>query len=103
MKNSRPDDEAMSELYRNDPDFAALVINTILENGDQGELLVILRQIAKAFGGVSVIAEQANLNPTQLYRTLSQNGNPALSSLLEILKAMNLRLHVEPIHGQATH
>lgn len=98
MKNSRSHDDAMADLYRNDPNFAATVINAILEDGDQGELLVILRQIAKAFGGVPAIAEQANLNPTQLYRTLSQNGNPALSSLLAILKAMNLRLHVQPIH-----
>jgi DNA-binding phage protein len=32
---------------------------------------------------------------TQLYRTLSAKGNPALSSFAAILKAMGLRLAVE--------
>jgi len=46
---------------------------------------------------MQVVAEQANLNPTQLYRTLSPKGNPALSSLTAILKAMGLRLAVQPL------
>jgi len=55
--------------------------------------------MAKAFGGVQEIAEKANLNPTQLYRTLSEEGNPALSSLTAILKAMGLRLAVERVRA----
>jgi probable addiction module antidote protein len=94
---SRPHDDAMAEVYRNDPEFALDVINAILEDGDQGELLVVLRQMTQAFGGVQVVAEQAHLNPTQLYRTLSPKGNPALNSFLAILKAMGLRLAVQPL------
>ncbi len=95
---SKGHDEAMAEFYRNDPEFARQVINAILEdeNGDQGELLIVLRQLAKAFGGMQTIAEQAHLNPTQLYRTLSPEGNPALSSLTAILKAMGMHLSVQP-------
>jgi probable addiction module antidote protein len=94
----RTHDEAMAELYREDPAYALQLLNSILEDGDQGELLIALRQMAKAFGGVHAIAEQAHLNPTQLYRTLSSEGNPALSSFSAILKAMGLRLSVQPIH-----
>ena len=94
---SRPHDEAMAELYRSDPAFALEVINGILEDGDQAELLTVLRHMTQAFGGVQNIAVQAQLNPTQLYRTLSPKGNPALSSLSAILKAMGLRLAVQPI------
>ena len=97
MMKSKPNDAAMAELYRDDPALALDVINGILEDGDQAELLVVLRQMAQAFGGVQAVAEQAHLNPTQLYRTLSQNGNPALSSLSAILKAMGLRLAVQPL------
>ena len=53
--------------------------------------------MAKAFGGVTKIAEEAKLNPTQLYRTLSPEGNPELRSLSAILKAMGMRLLVQPI------
>ena len=94
---SKPNDEAMAELYRDDPALALEVINSILEDGDQAELLIVLRQMAQAFGGVQAVAEQAHLNPTQLYRTLSPTGNPALSSLSAILKAMGLRLAVQPL------
>jgi DNA-binding phage protein len=53
--------------------------------------------MAKAFGGVPAVAEIAHLNPTQLYRTLSPKGNPALSNFSAILKAMGLRLAVQPL------
>ena len=43
--NDKPHEDAMIDVYRKDPEFARQVINSILEdeNGDQGELLVILR------------------------------------------------------------
>ena len=101
---SKAHDEAMAELYRKDPEFARQVINTIFEdeNADQGELLIVLRHMAKAFGGVQAVAEQAKLNPTQLYRTLSPEGNPALSSFSAILKAMGMRLSVQPLSTPQT-
>lgn len=98
---SRPHDEAMAEMYRDDPALALGVINDILADGDQAELLIVLRQMAQAFGGVQAVAEQAHLNPTQLYRTLSPKGNPALSSLSAILKAMGMRLAVQPLPTSA--
>ena len=98
---SRGHDEAMAELYRSDPALALDVINGILEDGDQAELLTVLRQLALAFGGMRAVAEQARLNPTQLYRTLSSKGNPGLSSLTAILKAMGLRLAVQPLDSPA--
>ncbi|WP_260844070.1 DNA-binding protein [Stenotrophomonas rhizophila] len=87
----------MAELYRSDPALALDVINSILADGTQAELMTVLRQLAQAVGGVQSVAEQAHLNPTQLYRTLSPRGNPALSSLTAILKAMGLRLAVQPL------
>jgi probable addiction module antidote protein len=101
MMKSRSHEEAMAELYRGDPAFALDVLNSILEDGDQAELLIALRQMTKAFGGVPAVAEQAQLNPTQLYRTLSPQGNPGLSSLVAILRTMGLRLAVQPLARSA--
>ena len=94
----RSHDEAMAEIFRDDAEFAMQYLNSVLEEGDQADLLIALRQMAKAFGGVPTIAEKAQLNPTQLYRTLSPDGNPELRSLTAVLKAMGLRLAVHPIH-----
>jgi probable addiction module antidote protein len=91
----RNHDESMAEIFQEDPGYALELLNSILEDGEQGELLIALRQMAKAFGGVQGIAEKANLNSTQLYRTLSEEGNPELRSLSAILRAMGLRLAVE--------
>ena len=77
----RSHDDAMVELFRADPAAAAATLNAILADGDQGELLVTLRQMAKAVGGVSAVAKASELNATQLYRTLSKRGNPELRSL----------------------
>ncbi len=93
----RAHDEAMAEVFRDDPAYAVQLLNTILEDGDQSELLITLRQMTKAFGGVQTVAESANLSATQLYRTLSPDGNPVLSSLSAILKAMGLRLAVQSV------
>jgi probable addiction module antidote protein len=86
-----------TELHHSTPAIALDAINGILEDGDQAELLRMLRQLTQAFGGVQAVAEQARLNPTQLYRTLSPKGNPALNSLTAILRAMGLRLAVQPL------
>ncbi len=93
----RNHDEAMAEEFKQNPAYALELLNEILLDGDQGELLIALRQMTKAFGGVQSVAEKANLNPTQLYRTLSDQGNPELRSLSAILKAMGLRLAVERV------
>jgi probable addiction module antidote protein len=93
----------MAELYCQDPALALQVMNDILEDPDavQSELVVVLRQMAKAHGGVQALASKVNLNPTQLYRTLSPQGNPGLSSLMAILRALGLHLAVRPLGEQA--
>ena len=93
----RSHDEAMAQRFQQDPAYAVALLNSILEDGEQGELLIALRQMTKAFGGVQTVAEKAHLNPTQLYRTLSEEGNPELRSLSAVLKAMGLRLAVERV------
>lgn len=101
MIRSRPHDEAMAELYGSDPALALEVINGILADGDQAELLIVLRQMAQAFGGVQAVAEQAHLNLPQFYRALSHKGNPALSSLSAILEAKGMRLAAQPLAAPA--
>lgn len=96
MKSSVSNDVVMAKMYRDDPELARDMLNSILEDGNQGELLIVLRQMTKAFGGVQAVAEKANLNPTQLYRTLSPEGNPALSSFTAIVKAMGMKICLQP-------
>jgi probable addiction module antidote protein len=91
----------MAEIFREDPAFAVGLLNDILAGGDQGELLVTLRQMTKAFGGMAQIAAQTQTSRTQLYKTLSAQGNPELRSLSAILATLGLRLAVQPIKTKA--
>ncbi|MCL5969276.1 MAG: addiction module antidote protein [Betaproteobacteria bacterium] len=99
----RAHDDAMAEAFRKDPAYAVELLNNIIEDGDQGELLIALRQMTKAFCGASKVAEQAQINGKHIYRTLSAKGNPELRSLSAILKTMGRRLAVQPIHSPNAH
>jgi probable addiction module antidote protein len=94
---SRSHEDATVESLRRDPSFAAAYLNGVLADGDEQELMVALRRVAEAFGGISTLARKAKLNATTLYRTLSPTGNPELKSMNSMLKAMGLRLAVRPI------
>ena len=94
---SRSHEDATVESFRKDPAFAAEYLNSILDDGDQEELMLALRRMAKAFGGVQQLASQAKLNANTLYRTLSPKGNPELKSLRAVLKAMGMQLTVRPL------
>lgn len=85
------------ESFRQDPKFAAEYLDAVLADGDQAEILMALRYMAKAFGGVRGLANGTRLNATTLYRTLSVRGNPELRSLRSVLAMMGLRLSVRPI------
>lgn len=101
---SRSHDDATTESFRRDPALAAAYLNDVLTDGDQEELMIALRRVSTAFGGVGEIAQQAELNAKTLYRTLSPKGNPELRSLTAILRAMGLRLAIEPLeHEDQTH
>lgn len=93
----RSHEAATIESFRKDPAFAAEYLDSVLEDGDQKELLVALRRLSEAFGGVAKLAASANLNPTSLYRTLSPQGNPELRSMNALLKSMGMRLSVQPL------
>lgn len=89
-------EEVTIRMFRDDPEFAAEYLNQVLEDGDQKELLVAMRRIAEAFGGVAELARRTNLHAKTLYRTLSPHGNPELKSLTALLQAMGMRIMVAP-------
>jgi DNA-binding phage protein len=47
-QHDRPHEEAMAETFARDPALAADMLTAILADGDHDELLVTLRQIARA-------------------------------------------------------
>lgn len=76
-----------------DPAEAAAYLDAALEDEDSRVFLLALRDVAEA-RGISSVAAEANLNRESLYRMLSEEGNPRLSSLDALLHTLGLRLGV---------
>jgi DNA-binding phage protein len=55
---SRSHEEATVESFRKDPAFAAEYLNAVFEDGDQEELMLALRRMSEAFGGVQKLAPE---------------------------------------------
>jgi probable addiction module antidote protein len=101
-KASISHDKAIIEELRADPEFAAEYLKAALEDaGGPGVLLAVLRHLADAHGGVSKVARAAGIRRESLHRALSPRGNPRLSTLVAVTKAIGLNLTVEtarPLH-----
>ena len=83
------------------PAEAAAYLEAVLEDGDQAAIMLALRQVAQAQGGLAKIARMAKLTREATYKMLSKSGNPELRSLSAILKATGLRISVTPIEKRA--
>jgi len=89
-------DEALVRQLREDPDFAAEYLRAALDDADEPRVLLIaLRRVAEARGGIAKVAKAAGVERESLYRALSPKGNPRLSTLAAVAKAMGLKLTVE--------
>jgi probable addiction module antidote protein len=95
-------DETIKEL-RADRQFAVAYLKAALEEledlddpNNRAAGLLALRDVAEAYGGLGLVAEQAGISREALYRSLSPKGNPTLKTLLAVLKTVGMRLSVEP-------
>lgn len=86
----------MRRRLRANSKFAAEYLKVALEGTEEpAVLLIALRRIAEARGGLAKVAKAAGIERESLYRALSARGNPRLSTLVAVTKAMGLKLTVE--------
>ena len=62
--------------------------------GDGSLIRVALGDIARAHG-MTRLARDTGLAREGLYKALSADGNPEFSTILKVIKALGLKLHVE--------
>ena len=86
------------DRLRTDPRFAAEYLRAAMDEQDEPKVLLIaLRRIAEARGGMTRVARAAGVERESLHRALSGRGNPRFSTLSAVAKALGLRLTVEPV------
>ncbi len=67
------------------------------KDGDTTAFLLALKDLAQAQGGFSYLAEKTNLNRQNLYKALSEKGNPRLNTVEAILRCFGFRLSIESL------
>lgn len=94
-KASTSHDDALVRRLRKDPDFAAEYLKAALEDGDDPRtLLLALRHVAQAHG-IARVAKAAGIERESLYRALSVHGNPRLSTLFAVARAVGFKVTFE--------
>lgn len=94
-KASISHDKAVVRQLREDPGFAVEYLKAALEDEDEPQVLLLaLRRVAEA-RGIANVAKAAGIERESLYRALSARGNPRLSTLVAVTKAMGLKLTLE--------
>jgi len=88
--------------YLQTPEEAAEYLNAAIEDGHPAVLLKALRNVADSTGGMSHLSRETGLTRESLYKALSEDGNPRLSSLDAILQAMGLQLNIKPLSPHKT-
>lgn len=73
----------------------ATYLEAALEDGDSSVITAALGDIARS-KGMSEIARQTGLGRESLYKSLSEDGNPEFTTVLKVVDALGLKLHVSP-------
>lgn len=63
----------------------------VMETGDPKHIAKAVGTVARA-RGMADIAKESGLSRESLYRAFSENGNPTISTLLAVLKSLNVTL-----------
>jgi len=77
-------------------EYLKAALESLDDPNDRAAGLVALRTVAEAYGGLGAVATEAGISREALYRSLSPSGNPTLKTLLAVLKAIGMKLSVEP-------
>ncbi len=74
----------------------AELLTDALETGDAGYIANALGTIARA-RGMAQVARDAGVTRASLYKALSTEGDPQLTTLLGVVRALGIKLTAQPI------
>jgi probable addiction module antidote protein len=77
--------------YLDSPEEISAYLEAAFEDGDPALIAAALGDIARAIG-MTEMAARAGVTREALYKALSPTGDPRLSTLLGVIKALGLKL-----------
>lgn len=85
-----------AEHLKTDEDIAAYIEACIEEGGDDPAFITHALAVVARARGMSQIAREAGISREGLYKALSTEGNPSFATVMKVLRALGLRMHVHP-------
>ena len=82
--------------YLDSSEMIAEYLNTVLEEGDNSDIIAAIGHIAKSIG-MTKIAEETGLSRPSLYKALSDGSKPQFDTIMKILKAIGGKLKIDPV------
>lgn len=82
--------------YLDSNEMIAEYLNTVLEEGDDTEIITAIGHIAKAIG-MTKIAEETGMSRPSLYKALSEGAKPQFSTIMKVLKAVGGQIQINPL------
>lgn len=82
--------------YLDSNEMIAEYLNSVLEEGDETEIITAIGHVAKAIG-MTKIAEETGMSRPSLYKALSDGAKPQFSTVMKVLKAIGGQIHIEPL------
>lgn len=73
----------------------ALFLEAVFEDGDPAVIAGAIGEVARA-RGMSQVAKDAGLSRENLYRALSEDGNPEFATILKVVRAIGYDLTIVP-------
>ena len=80
-----------SAEFLDTPEAVAAYIEAAFEDGDPAVIKNALGTVARA-KGMTAIAQEAGVTRMALYKALSEEGDPRLSTVLGVMKAFGIQL-----------
>ena len=77
-----------------DSDSQTELLTDAFESGDATYIAVALGVVARA-RGMTDVSRQAGVTREALYKALSKEGDPRLSTLIGVIKALGLRISIQ--------
>src|ERR1043165_1930817 len=82
-----------AEFLRTEAQMIAY-LEAAMEDGDAGLIAATIGDIARA-RGMTTVAKETGLGRESLYKTLSADGNPEVTTVLKVLKSLGLGMRVK--------
>jgi probable addiction module antidote protein len=82
--------------YLDSNEMIAEYLNSVLEEGNDTEMVTAIGHIAKAIG-MTKIAEETGMSRPSLYKALSEGANPQFSTVMKVLKAIGGQIQINPL------